>query len=248
MEIKTIKELNASNDGWFRIDEKENAIDFVESCVKFLGWDDHIKWKWIGFSLSQALYAFCIINLNRNNPGALVQSKDDDAWFERGYDKKKAKVVRQNNRPWYRIIWEPISSIPAPSQEEFTADALIDSAFKNMNRNLIGIWSALARVQDQEWHMSHYGGKAISISDVEMEQIWGLYELLRNDIVHFRPKLISHQIQGVVECCQTVIQKIGFLAFETGNCWLDNEQKRRLQIAVTQVKARLSEAEGMSER
>jgi hypothetical protein len=237
MEIKSIKELNSNNDGWFRLDEKENAIDFVETCQVFLGWNNHIKWKWIGFSLSQALYAFCIINLDQHYPGGLVQVKDEeDSWYERGYDKKRAKVIKQKDRPWFRLEWVPTETVPAPPEEEITADALIGKAAKNMKKNLIGIWSALARVQDQELHMSNYGGRAISISDIEMDQIWKLYELLRNDIVHFRPKIIRHQIAGVLECCQTVLNKIEDLAFDTGRCWLENEQKERLRGALSNIK------------
>ena len=48
---------------WYRTDERENAIDFLEKAACFYKSADSHRWKWIVTSLHGTLYGFAIINL-----------------------------------------------------------------------------------------------------------------------------------------------------------------------------------------
>lgn len=46
---------------WFRMDEVENAIDYLEMVAHFLtSITDEIKWKWAVIAIHQALYGFAV--------------------------------------------------------------------------------------------------------------------------------------------------------------------------------------------
>lgn len=46
---------------WYRLDEKENAIDFIESAATYYSRSHPHKWKWLTISLHGALYGFAIL-------------------------------------------------------------------------------------------------------------------------------------------------------------------------------------------
>jgi hypothetical protein len=54
---------------WFRINEKENAIDFLEKAAYFLEQkEDQNRWKWVVISLFGSLYGFLICAIQGTNP------------------------------------------------------------------------------------------------------------------------------------------------------------------------------------
>jgi hypothetical protein len=70
MSPKKQEESNASGkESWLRINERENAIDFLEKAALFLGrGDDSNQWKWVVISLFNALYGFLICAIQGTNP------------------------------------------------------------------------------------------------------------------------------------------------------------------------------------
>ncbi|MBI2845519.1 MAG: hypothetical protein HYX86_03125 [Chloroflexi bacterium] len=57
---------------WLIVDEKGNAIDYLEVAARFLGWDNDLKWKWVAIALHGALYGFAILALKRTAPKCTV--------------------------------------------------------------------------------------------------------------------------------------------------------------------------------
>jgi hypothetical protein len=236
--IKSVYELNRDGSDFVRIDEVENAIDYLESCLLFFPRTDSLKWKWIGFSVAQSLYSFCILNLDSSNPISLSQEDDNDVFYKReGMVRwRKSKKIKLAHLPGYKIEWDDTEKEPggkAPS----SAEELIDGAVRHMDRNLLGFWSALARVQDSEhWMKRYYGSHEVKISDPDLVNIGYLYEAIRNDVVHFRPKLMRHHIPKIKECCMSTILVIEDLAFKTGSLFLDKQQNERIRSAIESIK------------
>ena len=46
---------------WYRTDEKENAIDFIEVAAAFYAGNHRHKWKWVTITLHGALYGAAIL-------------------------------------------------------------------------------------------------------------------------------------------------------------------------------------------
>lgn len=236
--IKTVYELNRDGSDFIRLDGKENAIDYLESCCLFFPREDSLKWKWIGFSITQSLYSFCILNLDTNNPASLSQENDNKVYYKReGMIRwRKSKRIETDELPGYRITWEDTDEEPG-GEEPQTAEDLIEGAIKHMDRNLLGFWSALARVQDSEhWMKRYYGSREVTISDPDLINIGYLYEAIRNEVVHFRPKLLRHHIPKIKECCLSSIHVIENLAFDTGNLFMEKEQKERIRKSLEVIK------------
>ncbi|MEW5800335.1 MAG: hypothetical protein AB1728_15150 [Bacteroidota bacterium] len=117
---KSFYDLNRENRKTLFVNTKENAIDFLETAVHFFERDDNLKWKWIGISIDQSLYAFCIMSLeNGNYDNVLIPSKkgkqnligfetsltrvqDEKYWMRRMVGVKPVKLTREENK---RILW-----------------------------------------------------------------------------------------------------------------------------------------------
>jgi hypothetical protein len=60
-------------ENWFRINEKENAIDFLEKAAYFLEQkEDQNRWKWVAISLFGSLYGFLICAIQGTNPDRVI--------------------------------------------------------------------------------------------------------------------------------------------------------------------------------
>jgi hypothetical protein len=58
---------------YYRTDEKENAIDFLETAAAFYSGNHRHKWKWLTISLHGALYGFAVLAIQGTNPDRVVQ-------------------------------------------------------------------------------------------------------------------------------------------------------------------------------
>jgi hypothetical protein len=68
---------------WLRLDEKENAIDFLEKTGCFLETiPDETRWKWVSISLHGALYGFAICALKGSSAELrrVVYDKKGERW------------------------------------------------------------------------------------------------------------------------------------------------------------------------
>lgn len=209
---------NKHDENEFYLDEVENAIDSLETAVTFLSRTDNLKWKWIAFAMHHSLYSFsiaCLVNGNYEN--VLSSGKDDDknryCLMGNNTKWKKSKRVYQNNGPGYVIEWEDTDEIPSQAPPE----EIEEMEKKKHKRQLIGFWTALARVQDSYYWMGRsFITRAVKLSAEEWKSIEWLTNNVRNDLVHFVPKLLSVSIGSVKKACLDLLRVLEFLALHSG--------------------------------
>lgn len=208
-------EWNRENISALYIDEKENAIDSLETALQFLDRNDNLKWKWVAFALHHSLYSFCISALEGGNyENVLVRGLENEWVVSYPNDNviKKSIIVpfyiKGYKTSAFRIGWEKIDEFPKRKKKK-----TIHEKSKN---NLIGFWTALARIQDQFFWMGRLVcTKAVTISDVELEKIVWLSEAVRNDLAHFIPQGYSIEIKSIIAAALTILDKIDYLVFHS---------------------------------
>lgn len=210
--LGTVKPQNRQTSDLFWVTEIENTVDSIETAVAFLGRPDKYRWKWISFALHHTLYSLCIASLVHGNYKVVLKSQgnDDKHYFRRGlHDKwKKSKIIRRDDSPYYTIKWGEIENDPPQIESK--------SNKKPKKDHLISFWSALARVQDQEYWMGRlYGIKALKLTESQVRNIIWLVVEVRNDLMHFIPKLYGISIQDLKAAVIDIIELIEFLAFES---------------------------------
>ena len=203
------------NDEYMKLNENDNAFNSLKVAQEFLEKDDIYKWKWASIAIHHALYSFCISALVHGNYDNVISSTKDDKsdWFTRDDEVwmklRKEKVC--NNRPYYRLIWQETNEKPPEKKEERR-----NNKTKKNKKRLIGFWTALARVMDGEYWMGRLCcTKPLVLSDVELEKIYFVVEYVRNDIVHFIPKTIIHNIDLIKKGLLIMVVAIEFFVKES---------------------------------
>lgn len=210
---------NTHDENEFYLDEVENAVDSLETAVAFLTRNDNLKWKWIAFAMHHSLYSFsiaCLVNGNYDNVLSSGKNDDNNQYCMMGNNNKKWKKsrrVKKYNGPGYVIEWEDTDEVPA----EASPKEIEEMEKKKHKRQLIGFWSALARVQDSYYWMGRSViTRAVKLSDEEWKSIKWLTNSVRNDLMHFVPKLLSVSIRSVKKACLDLLRVIEFLALDSG--------------------------------
>jgi hypothetical protein len=205
-------------DNVLRISEVENAIDSLAKALMFSSLDNNFKWKWITLALHDALYTVSLSCLAHNYDDVLESKRgDDDEWFsssgrEDDWYKSKKQKIQLNGRsepgPPYRIKWER-ASISERNQKK--------TPHRNKNEvNVIGFWSAIARVQDGFYWMNRWCvTKHLKLSDDDLEQLWYLHDFVRNNLVHCRPGIHEFDVERIRQACLIVLESISFLLNES---------------------------------
>ena len=235
----TAEPIDDETSNLFWVNEIENTVDSIETAVTFFDRSDEYKWKWISFTLHHALYSLCIVTLVHGNYEVVLESqgKDDKHYFRRrSEDKwKKSKIVRRADSPYYTIEWTEIENNPPGVKNKQNK--------KSNKGQLINFWSALARVQDQEYWMGRlYGLKALKLSESQVKNIVWLVVNVRNDLMHFIPKSYGISIDDLKEAYIDIIDVIAFLAFES-NPFLFSykpEVKKALKAAIDSIKQKIN--------
>ena len=208
-------EHNRESPYYISIDEKENAIDSLETALSFLGRDDNLKWKWFVLALHHSLYSFCVSSLEHGNYEQVLSKRyndDEDLYVKFGNDQpRKSKIVpffiKNYKTPAYRIEWEVVESFPENKKIKKN---------KKKKEKLISFWTALARVQDDYYWMRRYiHTKAVKINDEELHSICWLSEQVRNDLMHFIPKGYSIDILSIIAASKIVLSIIEFLVLKS---------------------------------
>ena len=175
----TAEPANRETSNLFWVTEIENTVDSIETALAFFDRQDEYRWKWITFALHHALYSLCIATLVHGNYEVVLKShgNDDKHYFKRGLEDKwkKSKIVRRDDSPYYTIEWSEIENDPPQFESKPNK--------KPKKDRLISFWSALARVQDQEYWMGRlYGIKALKLSESQVKNIIWLVVDVRNDL------------------------------------------------------------------
>jgi hypothetical protein len=230
---------NRETSNLFWVTEIENTVDSIETAVAFLDRRDEYKWKWISFALHHALYSLCIATLVHGNYGVVLKSQgnDDKHYFRRGLEDKwkKSKIVRRDNSPYYTIEWIEIEDNPPQVESKPNK--------KPKKGHLISFWSALARVQDQEYWMGRlHGIKALKLSESQANNIIWLVVDVRNDLMHFIPKSYGISIDDLKAAFIDIIEVIEFLAFESSPFLFSfkPEVERPLKEAINNIKQKIN--------
>ncbi|MBL7129558.1 MAG: hypothetical protein ISS16_11320 [Ignavibacteria bacterium] len=201
-----------NNKSYMEIDSIENPVNSLESILFFLLREDNIKWKWVLFALHHSLYMFCIANLEGSNYTQVLTkdfNEDNKTCVKKGDGPwKKSKKVYKVRGKGYTLEWEPC--------DEPENDTDSESNNNNRKEKLIGIWTALARVQDEFFWMSRYTfSKHLVLTDNEWDSIHLLVRY-RNELQHFVPVHWAFEIGIFEKICLDVLKVIEFLALVTG--------------------------------
>ena len=239
-------EYNRESKSALYLDEKENAIDSLETALGFFTREDNLKWKWIAMSLHHSLYSFAISSLEHGNYKEVVSKgyNDDNNVYVQisNHTPMKSRIVpfymEQNKKPAYRIEWDVVDSIP-----EIKSKATKEKKKKD---KLITFWTALARIQDNYFWMRRFvHSKAVSIADEELIKICWLSEKVRNDLTHFVPKSYIIGIIDVAEAVKIILRIIDSLVFESNMIlFMDSgKSQQRIKDALAEIKLKLKEEE-----
>ena len=220
------------------IDEKENAIDSLETALSFLDRKDNLKWKWVAFALHHSLYSFCIAALeNGNYESVLVRGSEKYFCVKKGNEAwKKVSInpfyIGKFKTGAYRIGWETLTELRKTG-----------SKGENINREkLIGFWTALARVQDGYYWMGRMGGvKPLKLNDEELKGIVWLTDAVRNDLMHLIPKGYSISSLDVISSSLIFINAIEHLALNSFSIlFLEYEKSvKRIKSCIEEIRKRL---------
>ncbi|HOV99701.1 MAG TPA: hypothetical protein PK595_09065 [Bacteroidota bacterium] len=234
-------ELNQNLDEQsFYLTEVENAIDSLETAVAFLFRDDNLKWKWIGIALHHSLYSFCIACLvNGNYENVLSVGRDDDnnLFCLQGNDTKwmKSKRKKRPKSGGYTIEWSYTDEDPTATSNP--------KPLKERKENLIGFWTALARVQDQTYWMGRgVRTKALTLNEDEWQSIEWLTSQVRNGCVHFVPKALAVSIPSVKKASLATLRAIEFLALHSyAIVYMEHEEShKRIEDAIKVFRSKVS--------
>jgi len=217
-----------TKDEYFYLDAVENAIDYLENAAIFIKRDEPKKWKWVAIAIHNSLYSFCIACLTGSNyDNVLTSSSNDDnersIWYDNGKRGIRSKMKKRKNSPGYLIEWEPIAK---------EQDCKIQKEAKKRGReNLISFWTALARVQDQEFWMGRMiDTKALKLSEDEWKSIEWLTLEIRNGLIHFIPKHLGVSIRSMEIAVLHIARAIEFLALESNAITYFSDRNRRNRI------------------
>lgn len=196
---------------YLSLNEIDNAINSLIVAKEFIEKDEIFKWKWVAIALHHSLYSFCIsalLNGNYDNVLSFAKNDDSDGWLTRDDEKWKRLCKKKYNDRWYyRIYW--VDTVEKPPEKKPTPK-------NNSQQNLIGFWSALARAMDGEYWMGRLDGtKPLQINDMDLEKIYWVTKFVRNDLVHFIPKIKVLDIDYLKECLFVMIKSIEFLFSES---------------------------------
>ncbi len=61
---------------YYRTDEKENAVDFLQTAATFYTGSHAHKWKWLTISLHGALYGFAVLAIRGTDPDRVSKGKN----------------------------------------------------------------------------------------------------------------------------------------------------------------------------
>jgi hypothetical protein len=98
--------------------------------------------------------------------------------------------------------------------------------------NLISPRAALHRCQSDVYMLQYAHSQSLQLSGEEKEAVAKLLNWIRDNLVHFTPRLWSIEIAWLANILQHSIRVIRFLALESGNVRLTEVQRRRIAHAL----------------
>lgn len=101
---------------------------------------------------------------------------------------------------------------------------------------LISFWTALERVQSEQYISGYVNAKPIQLVDEQKQSIGVLTELLRNSFEHFVPTGWSIEISGMPTIVNSIAEVIDELAFKTGTVFWEEHQIVEIKSTIKKLK------------
>ena len=231
-----------NSEEWLSINGVINGLDSLETAAFLLDRNESTKWKWIAIAIHHSLYTFCVSSLELGNPSQVliqghVSDADKNCFMKKGNDTKwkKSKIQKVGSGSGYVI------------RREYTDDEppkyLKKEGRKQKKEKLIGFWTALARIQDQEfWMGRHYNISAVSLTEEEWQNITWLTNQVRNDLIHFVPKTLLIHIGDIKRASLDAIRIIEFLCFESNAIYsIQDNWQIRTEKAIRSIRNNIQE-------
>jgi hypothetical protein len=202
---------------FFDIDEMKDPV----LALKVL--DDHLAkvleeplyWKWAILALHNALQGFMVLNLADSTRLNLMQEARSCPDCHREVSTAICpgcgnEIKALNKRSWgsrsewnnyYRSLYEgPRKKREVPK-----------------DWRLIPFLEMFGRIKSDKYMKRFSGSKRYQPSKRQKKSVTSLHNDLRNEFIHFRPKLLSDYAPALVSEVKEILPIILFLAFESGN-------------------------------
>jgi hypothetical protein len=219
---KTVKSKTSATDSlYFDLDEMKDPV----LALKVL--DDHLAkvleeplyWKWAILALHNALQGFMVLNLADSTPLELMQDARSCPECHREMLTaicpncgKEMEVL--NKRSWgsrseWNNYFESLYNRPRRKSQV------------PKDWRLIPFLEMFGRIKSDQYMKRYSGSKKFQPSKRQKKSVTSLRNDLRNDFIHFKPKLLSDYAPALLSEVKEILPIISFLAFESGNIlWL----------------------------
>jgi hypothetical protein len=110
-------------------------------------------------------------------------------------------------------------------------------------RRLDDFLTLYKKIKRDDLMLIYMGSQSFKPGGTQTENIKLLNEL-RNDFIHFLPKFLSLDVQGLPRTVNDCIDMIEFLAFECGNIlWLEEENETKTKDVILKIRSELHKLE-----
>lgn len=186
---------NPISNYYFRVDERQNALDSLHKTRVFLSKidEDDFYWKWAMIALHNALYGSMVLVLLGSNPGRV-----------------KDKDKRKGGEEKLIGFWEAFKRIQNPKYMKM----YVGSKF------ICVVPDAEMRSKKQEY-TDRAGLFPLELS-TSLEH---LNDYIRNQFLHYYPVSISFGKGGFVQIVEDIIKLVEFLLLKSGNFRIDNDEE-----------------------
>jgi hypothetical protein len=117
---------------WYRTDEKENAIDFLEVAAGFYTGSHRHKWKWVTITLHGALYGAAILAIVGTDYDRVCNGKKLISMWE---------ALRRCKNGAYMLQYAGSKRLVMSDGERSSIDKLSDAFRNNFEHFIPKLWS-----------------------------------------------------------------------------------------------------------
>lgn len=198
----------------FEIDEMKDPVLALkvldEHLAKVL--EEPLYWKWAVLATHNALQGFMVLNLADSSRLNLMQEARACHHCDRELSTaicpgcgREIKVL--NKRSWgSRSEWADYYHNRLRKRREPLKDW-----------RLIPFMEMFGRIQDDKYMKRSFNSKTFRPDKRQKKSVESLHNDLRNEFIHFKPKLLLDSAPELLSVVREILQIISFLAFESGN-------------------------------
>jgi hypothetical protein len=214
-------------EGYWEVDDLENAIDYLEMIHHFLTKvESDWKWKWVIISTHQALYSFGLCALAGTSAAHTVT--------DRGTDKGRSKRQKINQAK--------ALSIEGNTREQI-ANALGVSLEKAVELlaeepHVLDVWAVIERLQDKA-NLPWGNSQPLRLQPEQDRALRTLVDS-RNKYEHYYPikrwRININKVSDTIRKCMPIIE---FIAIDSNCISYNREEPQSIKVALRQIKEAL---------